>query len=116
MKFKVGDRVKKIKFDPSAPPNAHDVPLGAEGTVVGSGGAASSPESIFVWVVYDKYPTDHFTRACASNEWQLEPLTRPGLSAEDEKFVKDLQDALFSQLPDFNPKPRQGEIVQAGDV
>ena len=47
---------------------------------------------------------------------ELEPLTRPGLSAEDEKFVKDLQDALFSKLPDFNPKPRQGEIVQAGDV
>ena len=46
----------------------------------------------------------------------LEPIQRPGLSAEDEKFVKDLQDALFSQLPDFNPKPRQGEIVQAGDV
>lgn len=39
----------------------------------------------------------------------LEPLTRPGLSAEQAKFVKDLQDSLSDLV-----KP--GEIVEHGDV
>lgn len=113
MKFKVGDRVRIVRTG---------VPFlaGLQATVVSELREASNP-TIGVW-------QGHFLDIDGYGEFgawpggvcippeDLEPISRPGLSAEDEKFVKDLQDALFAKLPDFNPKPRQGEIVQAGDA
>lgn len=107
MKFKVGGRVRIIACgDPSG-----FEAVGAEATVLAVG--------VLSWALQPGYVA--LSVDGSDEEWrflpsQLEPLTRPGLNAEYEKFVKDLQDALFSKLPDFNPKPRQGEIVQAGDV
>jgi hypothetical protein len=50
---------------------------------------------------------------CAARPCDIEPLTRPPLLSVEEE-VKRLFER--TDLIDFNPKPRQGEIVQAGDV
>ena len=107
MKFKVGVRVRV-----NCP---ESLKHGRETTITRIDVRASDFGRPFVGAEVD-IPNGYGYSRCIFEYHELEPITRPGLSAEDEKFVKDLQDALFAKLPDFNPKPRQGEIVQAGDV
>lgn len=101
--FKVGDRVRIVcSIDEKY---AHFV--GREATIFAClGNVEFNNGTIEHGYLLEEVPCDFFECWGAS---ELEPLTNPGLGAEEEKFVKDLQDSLSDLV-----KP--GEIVEHGDV
>ncbi len=97
--FKVGDKVRIV----SCKNNDMMHWVGTEDEIV-----ASCP----FWRNSWKLKTANYSgdgSPCSWDSRDLEPILNSGLDAKEEKFVKDLEDALSSgrspNLPDFNPKP-----------